>query len=120
MSTFPQEKTIKFDQVMYNDGKHYNPTTGVFTAPSAGVYSFYWSTLTVNGHFMSSVLTVNGSPTLGALSDGRGGSSYDSGSNLAVLRLGVGDRVWVEQQAGGYIQSDFSSFSGFKIASTSN
>ena len=34
---------MKYDDVVYNTGSGYSPTTGIFTAPSAGAYTFFVS-----------------------------------------------------------------------------
>ena len=35
-------QTVPFDNVKINEGEHYNSTTGIYTAPVAGMYQFYW------------------------------------------------------------------------------
>jgi hypothetical protein len=35
--------TLKFDDVVFNHGGHYNPQTGIFTAATPGIYVFFVS-----------------------------------------------------------------------------
>ena len=46
-------RTILFDNDKINEGGHYNLTTGIYTAPVAGIYQFFayiWSTPNANLH----------------------------------------------------------------------
>ena len=37
------QKSLEFDHVFYNEGKHFDPISGVFTAPVSGIYEFTFS-----------------------------------------------------------------------------
>lgn len=49
LTNTPPDTIIKFGQVLVNEGSGYNPTTGKFTAPLDGVYSFSWTYCTNKG-----------------------------------------------------------------------
>nr|CBX41679.1 putative C1q domain containing protein MgC1q30 [Mytilus galloprovincialis] len=91
-------QVIKFQDVRINVGNHYNPTTGMFTAPRPGIYQI---SCTIVG-FKTSVfwyqITVNGSPyTLGNTSRG---DSWNSQTSTVLIDLKKGDRVYVEHRGG--------------------
>lgn len=93
---------IKFDDVVTNIGKHYSPSTGVFTAPQNGLYnlgcmimnsgkhhiSYYWMK---NNVFLSHGLTVDSSHAA-------------SQSHNIVLNLKKGDQMYIKLIRGGTIQ----------------
>ena len=33
---------VVFDELKFNNGEHYNSTTGIYTAPVDGTYEFFW------------------------------------------------------------------------------
>lgn len=43
LKNVPKDTIIKFENVEVNEGNGYNPTTGKFTAPVDGLYSFLWT-----------------------------------------------------------------------------
>ena len=91
--------TVVFDTVMLNQGSHYDNSTGIFTAPIAGLYNFSFNVLSDN----------NGSDSYFATSLYKNGSGYakvqnrteddnDFGSSMSVIAsLAVNDTVQVVQ-----------------------
>ncbi|KAH3783048.1 hypothetical protein DPMN_160975 [Dreissena polymorpha] len=88
---------IKFDNVHYNEGSHYSPSTGIFTVPLSGLYVFMFN---VQVRYKSSdtsqlayvKLQVNGISKALALVQGIG---HLTGGNAAVVKVSAGDRVYV-------------------------
>ena len=103
---------LKFNQIDRNDGQGYSASTGVFSAPVAGMYHFYWSLLLYSGNLRID-FKLNGAVKVYSYrhpGDGR----YSSTTGAIYLRLKVGDQVYLEaSQSGGIINGDrFSTFGG--------
>lgn len=108
-------------QIITNDGNAYNTNTGVFTCPEAGVYMFTfvlgergdhdgttgtWAELVVNSKFL-----------VAASVDAFHSTQDLQGSNTAVIRLKLGDEVWVDALSyRGHVEGDdsrrFTTFTG--------
>ncbi|XP_062600120.1 complement C1q and tumor necrosis factor-related protein 9A-like [Saccostrea cucullata] len=102
--------TVKFPEVIYQVGGGYNPTTGVFTAPKAGLYLIFctnvakyhetfWTKIMMNGSVKAGAMAYVGSSTMNV---------HQSASNLVVHQLQVGDRVWIEVFSGSHLYSALS------------
>ncbi|XP_065927102.1 putative leucine-rich repeat-containing protein DDB_G0290503 isoform X1 [Magallana gigas] len=113
--------TLVFPAVIYSEGTGYNPSTGIFTAPTAGTYVFYVSVQSANQKYIYLDIVMNGYSKVKAMAWYGSGSSisiYQTGTNLVILHLQTGDRVWVKRSAGTGYQSNFipiTTFSGFKL-----
>ncbi|ROL44151.1 Complement C1q-like protein 2 [Anabarilius grahami] len=119
LGPFNTEITLAYQDVFVNEGRAYNPTTGIFTAPVKGVYFF-----TITGHNRSTramglrlfkngqqMITVYNHP----LSD-----RYDTGSNSISLTLEKGDRVYVRLRQNTWVfdnENDHTSFVGHLLYS---
>ena len=96
---------LQFNRVDRNDGQGYNVSTGVFTAPVAGMYHFYWSLLFYNGGDVTIMFKLNGTQKVYSHRDTRDGT-HSSTSGSIYLRLKVGDQVYLEAAgSGGKIHS---------------
>ncbi|CAG2199434.1 COL8A [Mytilus edulis] len=120
MLTSPQtpgtNKAIKFGKVVTNIGNGYNPTTGIFTAPVAGVYQFSYTVMSQGGKYLYVYLALN---NIKQQSTWLKGSSHETGTTSIILNLKRGDQVAVKSADGTSIHSDgnmYSSFSGYLIA----
>ncbi|XP_062621363.1 uncharacterized protein LOC134282953, partial [Saccostrea cucullata] len=60
LNNIPVNTILKFENVLTNEGKGYSPTTGKFTAPVDGVYSFSWTYSTNKGSRFFVVGVVDG------------------------------------------------------------
>nr|XP_022303152.1 collagen alpha-2(VIII) chain-like [Crassostrea virginica] len=106
---------VVFGTVDLNEGKGYDPSTGIFTAPSAGLYVFDWTTMTHQGRDVYTSLVVNGifkswNHCRDSLS-----KTYLSCSKMTIVKLKQGDKVWIGVfSESATIYKHYTSFSGFK------
>ncbi|XP_037124201.1 otolin 1b [Syngnathus acus] len=116
----PSGFPIRFDKIFYNEENHFNVTSNSFVCVHAGVYVFSFH-ITVRNQPLRATLVVNGSRRV-RTRDSLYGQDIDQASTLVVLRLAVGDQVWMETLRdwnGVYASSeDDSIFSGFLLYST--
>ncbi|XP_070196809.1 complement C1q tumor necrosis factor-related protein 3-like [Littorina saxatilis] len=84
-------QTLKFDNFVTNIGGGYDTSTGIFTAPLAGLYAFYLDVMNANKDTELEVkLVKNGATVDVTLANGL----LDQGSYLSPLHLNKGDKVW--------------------------
>lgn len=113
---------LKFTNVHYNVGSHYNSSTGVFTCPLAGSYFFIFSGLYESNYNNqgSAFIRLNGS---GSSTNGEKYRAYhhNSGSNYIMVSTGgvivaaVNDTVDVFTAIAGWHVGNETSFSGYFI-----
>lgn len=113
-------QTLVFPHILSNVGGGYNNQDGVFTAPVDGVYVFFCTiTQDSNSHDLYFQFTLNGSAKTRNLAYGRSDETHRTASNLIVLQLIRGDRVWIKMFMGGnhfnYGEGGENSFSGFML-----
>ncbi|CAG2220771.1 unnamed protein product [Mytilus edulis] len=84
---------IKFEKVVINIRNGYNPTTGIFTAPVAGVYQFSCTVMSENGKHLSVYLSHNNVKQQRIWLKG---SSHETGTAINILNLKKGDQVAVK------------------------
>lgn len=65
------QETAVFDEITLNEGNAYNKTSGIFTTPSDGLYSFTL-TLSKGGKLFITEIVKNGHPISYDYKDGRG------------------------------------------------
>ena len=101
---------IQFNQVLYNEGQGFNPSTSEFIAPVSGSYFLMFHSQALEHSVMNSVLKVEG--TIVAFCY----SLYGWGHGVcpAVVHMNRGHRAWVEPDVDtrSYITHS-TSFSGF-------
>ncbi|XP_078323210.1 uncharacterized protein LOC111105586 isoform X3 [Crassostrea virginica] len=112
--------TLVFPDVIYSEGKGYDSNTGVFTAPTEGTYLFYISIQSAKNKWNYYDIVLNGSSKVRSLAWYNSGSIeiHQTGTNLVILYLTVGDRVWVKRGGGTGYYSDSShicTFSGIRL-----
>ncbi len=113
---------LKFSNVLYNVGSHYNSSTGVFTCPLAGSYFFIFNGLyEANYNNQGAVyirLNGSGSSTTG---EKYRGYHHGSGSNYLQVTVGgvivaaVNDTVDMFTAIAGWHIGNETSFSGYFI-----
>ena len=107
---------VVFATVDLNEGKGYDPSTGIFTAPTEGMYVFDWTILTQNGKYAFTSLVVNGKIKSWNYCNDSVSKTYETCSKRNVVKLKQGDRVWIGVYSGpANINAQFTSFSGFNL-----
>ncbi|CAC5388798.1 unnamed protein product [Mytilus coruscus] len=113
----PKGSVVKYDDVITNDGNCYTPSTGIFTAPAEGLYTFSWTSTTQANKYFFTYLAVNGNMIA------RNHAGHDtvnlSASQTVVVHLKTHDKINIKVQdniIGQFITSEgWSTFSGFMI-----
>ncbi|XP_062597116.1 uncharacterized protein LOC134258578 [Saccostrea cucullata] len=106
---FSPGQTVIFRQVIYQVGGGYNPTTGIFTAPKAGLYLIFCTNVAAYHETFWTKIMINGSGKAGVMAYLNGSVTvYLSASNFVVHQLQVGDRVWIEVISGNHLYSSYS------------
>ncbi|XP_062617919.1 collagen alpha-2(VIII) chain-like [Saccostrea cucullata] len=109
------EKAI-FEEVNLNVKGGYNFSTGIFTAPIAGLYIFDWTIWVNSMRRAGTVLSVNGMKKshINCYAAYKYGRTF-SCSKMAIVRMEVGDKAWIYSSSGNSYIGMYSSFSGFKL-----
>ncbi|XP_062833059.1 otolin-1 [Anolis carolinensis] len=115
---FPPPNTpIKFDKILYNEQEDYNPLTGKFNCSVAGAYIFSYH-MTIRGR-PARISIVCQNKKMIRSRETLYGQEIDQASFLTILKLNVGDHVWLEVTRdwnGVYVSAeDDSIFSGFLL-----
>jgi len=97
--------------VHVNVGNSFNATTGVFTAPIAGVYQFTVSAMASGTGYINVFIYKNGTSVVGGGAR-PANSTYDQAERTIMLSLAVGDTVYVSDGVGGN-QAVFSDSNGW-------
>uniref|UniRef100_A0A8W8L3G2 C1q domain-containing protein n=1 Tax=Magallana gigas TaxID=29159 RepID=A0A8W8L3G2_MAGGI len=116
--TFAVGQPVRYNLVLYQVGGGYDLSTGIFTAPRAGLYIIYSTVVAQRNEAFWSKIVVNGSIKIGILAlDDTNNNLVQSASNLIVQQLQVGDRVWIQLHSGKHLYSAISdnTFSVFMI-----
>ncbi|NXG50913.1 OTOL1 protein, partial [Psilopogon haemacephalus] len=113
----PPNVPIRFDRVLYDERQDYNPATGKFNCSVPGLYIFAYH-LTVRGRPARVSLVARGRRVTKAR-ETLHGQEIDQASFLTLLKLGLGDQVWLEVARdwnGVYVSTeDDSAFTGFLL-----
>ena len=88
--------TIKFDQIILNDGNGYNQYSGVFTVPRTGVYLLTF-TFDVYDNWQSAglKLVVNNRNIVDGIAESNG-NKHSMAGNTVIIRLARGEVVRLE------------------------
>lgn len=92
----PTSSAYKFDQVIFNDGKAYDPISGIFTAPYQGVYLFTFQIFTHAAERPLIDIKVNGNIVTRMSAATAQANPEKSAVTSVLVKLLQGDRVWVE------------------------
>lgn len=105
---------VVFKTIDLNEGLGYNASTGIFTAPSGGIYAFNWTTLAWTGQYAFTSLVVNDQFKSWIYCSG--GQIYLPCSKMTIVKLEKEDRVWIGVYQGpANIHRQYTSFSGYKL-----
>lgn len=109
---------IKFKNVQLNEGGGYSPTTGKFTAPEDGIYSFLWTYCTYKGTNIDLDGIVDGVWKAQITSNGQIRGWKNTSGHL-VIKLKKGNQFWVQSShyTADQIHERFTFLSGYKINS---
>jgi hypothetical protein len=115
--------TLMFDTIRYDPGGHFNTHTGYYRCPENGVYAFY-ATVTiaeVTG-FITMIINRSGTSHAPHLVARNAYGQISSGSTSWIIPCNMGEEVslwlrWVHSTPVTIKGDDFSTFSGFMLAS---
>jgi hypothetical protein len=109
--------TIVWSSTYHNIGNHFNTSTGVFTAPVAGVYAFTANVLIRYGGYHRIEYEINGARSTrhGETLEDQAGPSYSSPSFSVFIKLSAGDTLSVFNGPTEVFGSLYGAFSGILI-----
>ena len=84
---------LKYNHVVMNWGGAYKPTTGIFTAPSDGLYSISCTLLSYPSNSVHLEIVKNGRKISMVYS---GANTYPQSAQTLNLILNKGDRIWIQ------------------------
>ncbi|XP_052083063.1 complement C1q and tumor necrosis factor-related protein 9B-like [Mytilus californianus] len=87
---------VKFNEVVINEGNHYNSGDGIFVAPVAGVYQFSWMTLTDSSDYVYTELRVDNVVIDKLVINLGSAAGTISATRLTVCKVDKGDHVWIQ------------------------
>uniref|UniRef100_A0A8W8NP32 C1q domain-containing protein n=1 Tax=Magallana gigas TaxID=29159 RepID=A0A8W8NP32_MAGGI len=106
---------VVYDKLYYNYGDAYNPQSGFFIAPSAGLYIFTWASVVVPRKIFDTEILVNGKRTGLGNCNNESSSGYENCASTFPLVLNAGDKVNIRTVVANYLHGGgWSSFKGWK------
>ncbi|XP_052690600.1 uncharacterized protein LOC128168375 isoform X2 [Crassostrea angulata] len=106
---------VVYDKLFFNYGNAYNSNSGIFTAPSAGLYIFTWTSLVNPNTIFDAEILINGKRKgLGNCSN-ESNPGYGNCANTVPLVLKAGDKVNLRTTSANFLYREWSSFKGWKV-----
>ena len=110
---------IRFDQVLTNLGSAYDGNIGMFQCPTPGYYVFFVAFLIYPQKRLEAEIVKNGN----VIQRVYAGTQYigdGPGSNMVIVQLQQGDRVWVKvhgkyHHTGDLLDGPWCTFNGFLL-----
>ncbi|XP_052678292.1 heavy metal-binding protein HIP-like [Crassostrea angulata] len=117
LENMKNQETVIFDKVSLNEGNAYDKTSGIFTAPLDGIYSFTWTILTTAGKYFLTEIVLNGKKVVLNHTDGRGHNGGPMSTSHANIKMKKGDKVWIRTHStsGLFAHANWCFFSGSKL-----
>ncbi|XP_063409084.1 complement C1q-like protein 4 [Mytilus trossulus] len=112
-------EVIRFDRVKTNLESAYHRKNGILQAPTPGYYVFFVHFLVLAQKRLEAQIVKNGY-LIQSIFAGTQDVGHGPGSNLAIVRLVQGDRVWVKvhdkyHDTGDILDGPWCTFSGFLL-----
>ena len=112
-------EVIKFDQVHTNLGMSYDGHLGLFQSPTNGYYVFFVHFLVYAQKRLEAQIVKNGAIIQNVFA-GTQDTGNGPGSNLVIVLLNKGDRVWTKvhdkfHDTGNILDGPWCTFSGFLL-----
>ena len=94
--TLNKDSIIKFDEVMVNEGNHFNPGDGIFVSPVTGIFQFTWTIQTTTSKLVETELMVDNvvMDTLHVALTANDGNI--SGTKVVICKVKKGHHVWIQ------------------------
>lgn len=120
LQNIPSNSVVVYNTVVTNLGNGYDSSTGIFTAPSNGVYMFSWTNLCQRWKQFLTSLYLNEKLIARNYAAPVSVADHASGSQIVILNIKKGDKVFIripgDGRMGEYIYGDgWSTFSGYKL-----
>ncbi|CAC5396330.1 unnamed protein product [Mytilus coruscus] len=96
ITTLNKNSIVKFDEVMINEGNHFNSGDGIFVSPVTGIFQFSWTILTTTSKLVETELMVDNvvvDKLHVALTANDGNIS---GTKVVLCKVKKGDHVWIQ------------------------
>lgn len=107
---------VIFETVDLNDGLGYDASSGIFTAPSGGLYVFDWTIMAHQGQYAHMSLFVNDQEKSWNHCYGGTTKAWLHCTKMTIVRLKQGDKAWIGVFSGpANIYEKYTSFSGYKM-----
>lgn len=117
-STEHEENPVIWKNVEYNIGSAYDASSGKFTCPYDGIYSFYATSMVIHGHGIFVEIHVNGSLKVARTQKNAESMEFGNASPQGVFKLQKGDTVHIKMLGIFYQASrrcDYTYFQGHLI-----
>ncbi|KAK3083382.1 hypothetical protein FSP39_021191, partial [Pinctada imbricata] len=114
-----QGETIPFNKIFVNVGDGYNPRTGEFIAPTAGVYVFHLHAYDMNKDKAMWLEAVRNTQLMVSIS---GYDSHATAGNTVMAQMNRGDKFFIRARAGqqfslfGQDDEVYATFTGYKVS----